>query len=108
MCAPSWDLLETFSPKADAALLAKLEAANATELARLSDAIKTAEESGGERGVCGAAPCAHALSCCDQESEGESEICSAMLAKAELLVRTGGCAQDSKNEGGDAADRRSS
>lgn len=43
----------------------------------------------GERGVCGAALCAHALSCCDQESEGESEICSAMLAKAELLVRTG-------------------
>ncbi|EOD23564.1 hypothetical protein EMIHUDRAFT_239467 [Emiliania huxleyi CCMP1516] len=62
--------------QADAALLAKLEAANATELARLSDAIKTAEESGGSAG------------CVERrfESEGESEICSAMLAKAELLA----------------------
>jgi len=57
---------EALGWEADAALLAKLEAANATELARLSDAIKTAEE-----------------------SEGESEICSAMLAKAEFLMRIG-------------------
>ena len=54
--------MELSLPQADAALLAKLEAANATELARLSDAIKTAEESGGgARGVWSGAVCSPPL-----------------------------------------------
>lgn len=50
----------------DGALLAAMEAANASELATLSEAIKTA-----------------------QENEGESEVCAAMLARAEMLMRIG-------------------
>eukprot|EP00967_Tisochrysis_lutea_P091485 scaffold131370_cov33-Tisochrysis_lutea.AAC.1 len=50
----------------DEAQLAAMEAANASELATLTEAIKTAEE-----------------------SEGESEVCAAMLARAEMLMRIG-------------------
>lgn len=50
----------------DSALLATMEASNAAELVKLSEAVKAA-----------------------QEHEGESEVCAAMLARAEVLMRVG-------------------